>query len=150
GAIILSSEVTPIKGLDIKPMGSYFYANGVTNGNARQGRGGYVIAASTAPPGTAGGSPFAPKNVSGADGVGTGISENRFTVGLDSRWRLGPWSLDPTVLYQFGNRDAYNTVSPAYGVLCNSSGNANLNCTKHEASISAWLVDVRGGFQVGP
>ncbi len=149
-AFILSAEVTPLKGLDIKPMFSYFYANGVTSSAARTPRGGYLIVASTAPNGTAGGSPFAPKNVAGADGVGTGISENRYTIGLDARWRIGGFSLDPTVQYQFGNRDAYNTVTPAYGTLCNSTGTAALNCTKQQADINAWLVDVRAGYQLGP
>jgi hypothetical protein len=149
-AVIVSAEVTPFRGLDVKPMYSYFYANGNTSGNARQGRGGYSIAPSTAPPGTAGGSPFAPKNVSGADAVGTGVHEDRHTVGLDARWRFGPWSLDPTVLYQFGDRVAFNTITPAYGILCNSTGNAATNCLKHTAEINAWLVDVRAGFQLGP
>ena len=149
-ALILSAEVTPIKGLDLKPMYSYFYASGVTSAAARQGRGGFVIAASTAPNGTAGGSPFAPKNVSGADGVGTGIGENRHTIGLDGRWRIGEFSLEPTVLYQFGGRDAFNTVTPAYGILCNSSGAAARNCTKQHADLSAWMLDIRGGYQLGP
>src|SRR5215471_6515619 len=149
-AFILSAEVTPLKGLDIKPMYSYFYANGATSASARVGRGGYTINISTAPNGTAGGSPFAPKNVAGADGVGTGIHENRQTVGLDARWRIGGFSLDPTVMYQFGNRDSYNTVTPAYGTLCNSTGTAALNCTKNSADISAWLLDIRAGYQLGP
>ena len=72
------------------------------------------------------------------------------TVGLDMRWRSGPFSLDPTVLYQFGNRTSYNTVSSAYGRLCNTTGTAALNCAKDKADISAWLVDVRGGYQLGP
>ena len=33
-------EITPLKGLDLKPMYSYFYASGTTNVAARQGRGG--------------------------------------------------------------------------------------------------------------
>jgi hypothetical protein len=136
-ALIFSAEVTPFKGLDIKPMYSYFYANGVTNAAARQGRGGLVIAVTN----TAG-SPFASRVTSGADGVGTGISEERHTAGLDARLRLGPFSLDPTVLYQWGHRQA--VIENAGLSYLGSVG------TKHTADISAWLVDVRGGFQLGP
>ena len=149
-AFIIAPEFTGIRGLQLKPMYSYFFANGTTSPSARVGRGGYAITASTAPNGTAGGSPFAPKNVSGADGVGTGIHENRHTIGIDGRWRLGAFSLDPTVFYQFGNRNTFNTVTPAYGVLCNGSGSAATNCPKDTANISAWLVDVRAGYQLGP
>ena len=140
-ALIVSAEVNAVKGLDVKPMYSYFYANGLTNGAARAGRGGYSIAA---------GGPFAPFTVSGADGVGTGIGENRHTIGLDARWRLGAFSLDPTVLYQLGSRDAFNTITPAYGIVCNSTGNPATNCAKQKADIGAWLIDVRASYQLGP
>jgi len=148
-ALIFSAEVTPTKGVDLKPMFSYFYANGVTAGSSRFARGGYSVATGVAG-GAALGSPFAPTTVSGADGVGTGIGENRYTVGLDARLRFGAFSIDPTVLYQFGNRTSYNTVSSAYGVLCNTSGTAALNCAKDKASINAWLIDVRPAYQLGP
>src|SRR5262249_4921880 len=95
-------------------------------------------------------SPFAPGTVAGADGVGTGVNENRHTIGVDMRWRLGNLSIDPTILYQFGNRNAFNTVTPAYGIVCNSSGTASLNCSENKARLSAWLLDVRAGYQLGP
>src|SRR5258705_4893644 len=41
---------------------------------------------------------------SGTGDVIGGVNEYRYTVGLDSRLRMGPFSLDPTVLYQFGNK----------------------------------------------
>jgi hypothetical protein len=140
-AIIASAEITPLRGLDLKPMYSYFYANGVTGQPARTVRGGHSIV---------NGGAFAPNTVSGADGVGTGVHENRHTIGVDARWRSGPFSLDPTVLYQFGTRDAYNTTTPAYGILCNSTGNPATNCTKQTADISAWLIDIRAGYEIGP
>jgi hypothetical protein len=142
-ALIFSAEHTPMKGLDVKPMYSYFYANGVTSANSRQGRGGQIIASSTAAS-----SPFAPNilagvgTVGGSDGVGTGVSENRHTVGVDARWRSGPWSLDPTFLYQFGDRDAW--------LLGGQSAPYGTALTKRDADISAWLVDLRGGYQTGP
>ncbi len=169
-AVIFAPEVTPVKGLDIKPMVSFFSASGLTSANARQGRGGQLI--------TQGG-PFAPNpgGCCGADGVGTGINEHRYTVGLDARWRWGAFSLDPTVMYQFGNRQAAitNTGLPAGTSFCNggagctaatvqpgttfpagtvfglgyTSANHPLN-SRMKADISAWLVDVRAGYQMGP
>jgi len=147
-ALIFSAEVTPFKGLDIKPMYSYFFANGVTSANARQGRGGVVIAPSSTANGTTAGNPFSPRAAWGADGVGTGINENRNTVGVDARWRSGPFSVEPTFLYQFGRRQAVNTSSSAYGTTC-SAGPPTL-CPRYSADINAWLVDIRAGFQLGP
>jgi hypothetical protein len=146
-ALIFSAEVTPMKGLDIKPMYSYFFANGVTSANSRQGRGGVVIAPATGANGASGGNPFSPKSAWGADGVGTGINENRNTVGVDARWRMGPWSVDPTFLYQWGWRQAVNTSSSAYGDLCTAVGGT---CRRWSADENAWLVDIRAGFQLGP
>jgi len=144
-AVIMAPEITPIKGLDLKPLYSYFYASGTTNGASRQGRGG--VNTSTAY--TVGGNWAA------------GINENRHTVGLDARWRMGPFSLDPTIMYQFGNRD---TIAPGNGaggcpavatiancpqlVLTSAAGLTPGQVAK--ADISAWLMDVRGGFQIGP
>jgi len=139
--LIFSAEITPIKGLDIKPMYSYLYINGVTSIAARQNRGGWSTVA---------GGPFAPFGVAGNDGVGTGIGATRHTAGLDARWRFAGISLDPTVLYQWGTREAYNTISPAYGIVCNTTGNPATNCLKHEAERNAWLMDIRGGYQLGP
>ncbi len=163
-ALIFSAEVTPMKGLDIKPMYSYFFASGLTSGNARVGRGGLPIApAISGATGAQGQSPFAPSaSCAGAgpaqacfgtgfsaDGTGTGLTENRNTVGVDARWRMGPWSLDPTFLYQFGRRQAVNTTSAAYGTTCASSAAASA-CPRYSADINAWFVDIRGGFQLGP
>jgi hypothetical protein len=128
-AIIVSFEFSPFKGLDIKPMYSYFNAIGPTSGSSRQGRGGLSIATT---PGT-----FTP--FGGFDGSGTGIKENRHTIGLDARWTAGPFSVQPTILYQFGDRDSVIT-SAAFGV----------PGTKVNSDLNAWLFDVRAGYQVGP
>ena len=150
-AIIASPEITPIKGLDLKPMYSYFYASGTTSGSSRQGRGG--VNATTA---------FTDADNSWK----AGINENRHTIGLDGRLRLGPFSLDPTIMYQFGNRDV---VVPGTGGVtgCNPTGvgpTTLANCPAlalarasglapgsiAQADISAWLFDIRAGFQIGP
>ena len=141
-AIIVSPEITLFKTLDIKPMFSTLFVNGMTSPATRSGRAGV-----NAGPG----GPFAPMNspnangsagVGGADGAGTGAHEYRHTVGLDARWRSGPWSVDPTILYQFGTQSKWNPggVASAYG----TAG------TKQTADISAWLGDIRASYQMGP
>ena len=140
-AIIVSPEITLMKTLDIKPMFSTVFINGLTSGSTRQGRGGV----NTGP-----GGPFDPTNsvnargsagVAGADGAGTGVHEYRHTIGLDARWRSGPWSVDPTLLYQFGTQAKWNQggVASAYG----TAG------TRQTADISAWLGDFRASYQLG-
>jgi hypothetical protein len=132
-AVILASEVTPIKGLDLKPMYSYFYASGTTSTSSRSGRGGV----NTTTAYTAANGNWIP-----------GINENRHTVGMDSRLRMGPVSLDSALMYQFGNRD---TVVPSAGpalVLASAAGLTPGSINK--ADISAWFFDARGGFQIGP
>jgi len=124
-AVIASFDFTPFKGLDIKPMYSFFQAKGATSGAARQGRGGVDV--TTAFTG----------GLAGASGNRT--NEDRHTVGLDARWTAGPFSLQPTVLYQFGHR--HNIVTnAAYGTVG----------TIRKADIDAWLADIRAGFNVGP
>ncbi len=135
-AVIGSLEITPFKGLDIKPMYSLFYAQGGTDGNARQGRGGLVAGGSNAVTGNA---------FNNADGTFRGgVNEYRHTVGVDGRLRMGPFSFDPTVLYQFGNR-AVVVPSAFAGVITNRTAGS-----KAHANLDAWLVDLREGFQLGP
>src|SRR5499433_4267440 len=140
-AFIVSPEITVMKSLDIKPMFSPVFIDGMTTSAARPGRGGV----SNGP-----GGPFAPINspdangspgVGGADGAGTGTHEYRYTVGVDARWREGPCSVEPTILYQFGSQTKWNPggVASAYG----TAG------TKQTAEISAWLGDIRASYQLG-
>jgi hypothetical protein len=132
-AYIIAPEITPFKGLDIKPMFSMFYAQGTTNANARVGRGGINTTTAYSPTGDFRG----------------GVNEYRYTVGLDSRLRMGPFSLDPTFLYQFGNKAV---IAPAgactTGIQFSCSG--AVPGRKYYPDMNALLVDVRGGFQLGP
>jgi hypothetical protein len=107
-AIIFSPEFTPFKGLDIKPLYSYFYADGATSGSSRR----------------------AVANQQGAVAPG---EENRHTIGVDARFRSGPFSFDPTVMFQFGDR---TQRTGATGTI--------------DALHRAWLVDIQGGWQLGP
>jgi hypothetical protein len=133
--IITSVEITPFKGLDLRPIFSYMNAVGPTSGSSRGARGGIGTGAAVFPtcPGTAG--PGTGACLSAVDN--SSAIEDRFTVGIDARWRFGAFYVDPTVLYQFGSRD--QTVGVAFR-----------NGRSSTLSMDAWLVDVRGGWQAGP
>src|SRR5438445_7903807 len=129
-AIIESPELTPVKGLDLKPMFSYFHADGLTSSPASRRNATNVR--------TIGGS----MNSVGATGGGAPAGdatnhENRYTVGLDARWRIGAFGLDPTISYQWGNYDtqAFRT---------------NGSVGKISGEASAWLFDVIASYQLGP
>jgi len=126
-AVILSPEFTPLKGLDIKPMISLFHASGTTSLSARTYRGGInTSSAFTNPDGTSRG----------------GMNEDRITVGLDGRFRAGPFFFNPSILYQFGNRAV---IAPA-----NFAASGAVPGRRYIADIDAWLIDLRAGFQLGP
>jgi hypothetical protein len=138
--IFASLEITPFKGLDLRPIFSYANLTGVTSGSTRQNRGGLTNNAATFQtcPGTAGpgtGACGATVNAGPRSSI-----EERFTVGLDARWRTGPFFFEPTVFYQFGSRDqAPQTSSNTSGPRVHSTLDRN-----------AWYVDFRGGWQAGP
>jgi len=134
-AYIIAPEITPFKGLDIKPMFSMFYAAGTTNGSARRGVGGLNTSTQYS----------ALTDSHGA------INEYRYTVGVDSRLRMGPFSLDPTVMYQFGNKAviAPRAGDNAAAVAAYTSSGAVPGRIYHP-NLDAWLVDIRAGFQLGP
>ncbi|HKW92931.1 MAG TPA: hypothetical protein VJX92_13605 [Methylomirabilota bacterium] len=132
-AYILSPEISVFKGFDIKPMVSMFYANGPTYSGSRQGRGG--INTSTA--------------FTNADGTERGgINEYRYTVGLDGKLRMGPFSFDPSVMYQFGNRAVVTPANTAGASPITDSG-ANPGQVRY-ARLDAWFIDLRAGYQLGP
>jgi hypothetical protein len=128
-AFILSPEFTPFKGLDLKPMISWFHADGLTSTAARR---------SATNVRTVGG------NIAGAAGVGGGApagdsanTEERYTVGLDARWRVGPFGLDPTISYQWGSYES-------------QANRTNGSVGKVTGDASAWLFDIIGSYQLGP
>jgi hypothetical protein len=132
-AFILSPEFTPTKGLDLKPMFSWFHADGTTSVNARRnafnprtvGNGMNTSAA------TGGSNPAATAAGDAAD------HEERYTAGLDARWRIGAFGLDPTISFQWGNYDTQAQRSDG------SVGKVN-------GDASAWLFDIIGSYQLGP
>jgi len=91
-AFIASVEVTPFKGLDIRPIYSYAWFQGATSAAARQ------AASNGATLGAVGfGSRIAgcsPGSAAGCVGAATN-EEHRHTLGIDTRWRSGPFSWSP-------------------------------------------------------
>jgi hypothetical protein len=69
-----------------------------------------------------------------------GAHESRWTVGVDAVWQAGPWSLAPTVLYQAGSRE----------IVPGGAGGATCAGACREQDISAWFIDIRGGWRSGP
>jgi hypothetical protein len=133
-AIIVSPEFTPFKGLDIKPMYSYFHVDGLTAGTARHNvfNRGFV------------GNNTTTNTTNNAAALGGGASagdstnqENRHTIGIDMRWRSGPFGFDPTIMYQWGNAD-FQAVR--------TDGSVG----RVESDISSWIVDLIGSYQLGP
>lgn len=124
-AILASVEMEVFKGLTVKP--TYSYAS-YTCGNA-QGSG------------TLGTEPkngFNP-NSCGPDPI-TGATRDlkfdtrRHTLGGDVRWTAGPFSVQPTLLYQFGSQER--------GTPDDSSDN--------DVEIQTWIFDTTAGFRAGP
>jgi hypothetical protein len=121
GSIALA--VTPWKGLNLQPV--FYLLNGqgtLPAASARQARGGVGTTAAV----------YRPSD-----------EEWRYTTGVDARWSSGPWSLRPTVLYQFGE-----TQHVPVGAL-GPCDNNQPTCKTTSADISAWLVNVEGGYRWG-
>ena len=107
-AVIFSPEFTVFKGLDIKPLYSYFHADESTSGSARRA-------------------------LNNQQGAWAPTNESRHTIGVDGRWRTGPFSLDPTLMFQFGTTDQ-----------------KVVGANELSSDLSAFLVDIQGGWQLGP
>jgi len=128
-AFIVSPEITPFKGLDIKPLFSWFHADGQTSSSTRGNHANIR---------TAGGTTNGPAAQGTTTTAGdSSLHEERFTVGLDMRWRVGPFGLDPTFYYQWGTKDSQALRS-------------NGSVGTVEADMSAWIFDVIGSYQLGP
>ena len=139
-AIIESPEFTPFKGLDLKPMFSWFHVDGVTSNSARRN----ATNRRTVGGSMNGAAAFAGIPLAGAAATfGTtapgdpSMHEERYTVGFDARWRVGSFGLDPTISYQWG---AYDTQAQR------TDGSVG----KVRGDKSAWLLDVIASYQLGP
>ena len=142
-AIIESPELTPFKGLDLKPMFSWFHVDGVTSNSARRNAtnrrtvGGSVngtAAFAGIPLGTA---PAAAACFGCSAPGDPTLHEERYTVGFDARWRVGGFGLDPTISYQWGK---YET----------QAFRTNGSVGEVRGDKAAWLLDVIASYQFGP
>jgi len=145
-AFILSPEFTPVKGLDLKPLFSWFHADGATSASSRRnainrrtvGPNGVTCSSAATCSGMNSAAALGAAPAGAANLAGDAANhENRYTVGIDSRWRVGAFGLDPTIYYQWGNHDsqAFRTNG--------SVGRVN-------GDLAAWLVDVIASYQLGP
>jgi len=123
-----SLDTTPMKGLDVRPFYLYWIQKGV-----------FQNSQNTQLP------------TSGVGGIGTAAAfgSNQAKVelhylGLDSRWRSGPFSFDPTVIWLLGQKD----LSCAGVAL--SAGGCTAAALSTGQGVSAWMVDLRGGWRIGP
>ena len=133
-ALIVSPEITLSKELDIKPMFSWFHADGVTAFPARRPVANIrTVGVAMHFPQALGNNNLANAN-SGGDAT---MHEERYTVGLDGRLRIGPFGLDPTISYQWGK---YET----------QAFRTNGTVGKVQGDAAAWLVDITGSLALGP
>jgi hypothetical protein len=135
-ALIVSPEYTPIKGLDLKPLFSWFHADGVTSIAARRN----LVNVRTVGGILGNGTSLAPPVGPPAAGSPS-YHEDRYTIGLDTRWRVGPFGLDPTIFYQWGRMDSQAFVSGT---------GAGVGSKKVTSDLNAFFVDIVGSYQLGP
>jgi len=135
-SLISSVDITPFKGLDLKPLYSWFHAGGQTSGSARRNLYNPMTAGGQLSATAARGTPDSPPAAGNPN-----YHEDRHTIGIDARWRLGPFGLDPTFYYQWGRVDSQAIVS--------GSG-ATGGTKKMTADMSAFFADVIGSYQLGP
>jgi hypothetical protein len=140
-ALIASLDISPTKGLDLKPLYSWFHADGQTSGFARReliNRGSAGGALNFPPPfvTTAHGAP----GVQPAAGS-PNYHEDRHTIGFDARWRLGSFSLDPTFYYQWGRVDSQ--------AIDNGPGANGVGTKKVTGDMSALHFDLLASYQLG-
>jgi hypothetical protein len=113
-AILASVEWDIFKGLTFKPTYAYAEYDGGNTGTANLGtepKGGFTTNAGANAP---------------------GLDTRRHYIGGDLRWTTGPFSLQPTFFYSWGEQ----------GVV--------IGGVQREVDISTWILDVIGGFRTGP
>src|SRR2546428_8482197 len=136
-SVIFSPEITPFKELDLKPLYSLFHAGGETAGGARRNLTNRGSAGGTLNATASRGAPDSPPAAGSPN-----YHEDRHTIGIDARWRMGPFGLDPTFYYQWGRIDSQAIVT--------GPGANGVGTKKVTADMSAFLFDVIGSYQLGP
>lgn len=130
-AVGFTVQTTPLKGLDVDFVFAFQSVQcqdqilGFDGNNAARDRACPNQTIRVGRPGTDGG---------GLAQASTVHSEDRFFVGVDGRWKYGPFTVSPSFFYQFGER------------LTNRAGGAG----RGKLDISSFLADVRAQYQTGP
>ena len=110
-ALIASVDISPTKGLDIKPLFSWFHADGQTSGTARRNLVNRNTAGGTLNATAARGAPTYPSAAGSPS-----YHQNRYTVGADARWRIGGFaaciSRSPTTTRACGQRPPRCSAPP--------------------------------------
>ena len=136
-ALIASVDITPTKGIDLKPLYSWFHADGQTAGTSRRNLFNPMTAGGQLNAVAARGTPSNPPAAGSPD-----YHEDRHTVGIDSRLRFGPIGIDPTLYFQWGRSDTQ--------AIDNGPGANGVGTKKVTADIQAFHVDVITSYQLGP
>jgi hypothetical protein len=130
-AILASAELEVFKGFTVKPTYVWTSTDGGNCGTANLSnhpKNGFN-------PNTCG-TAASPGALEVLNATASGLRLSRHTIGGDIRWTSGPFSLQPTFLYQFGDQE----IRP---VTVNGR-------RRDEVDIHAWIFDVIGGFRTGP
>jgi hypothetical protein len=136
-SVLVSPEFSPTKGLDLKPLFNWIHTDGQTSGTVRRNLANTGTVGGTLNAVTARGNPTNPSAAGSPS-----YHEDRYTIGMDARWRIGGFGLDPTFYYQWGKVDSQAFVR--------SAGAAAAGSKKQTADMSAFLFDVIGSYQLGP
>ncbi len=135
-AVIASPEINVFKGLDFKPMYSFFHAEGTTSAAARRAAVDRFVAGNN----TAGAAAYAGSPASAYTNGSPSYHEDRNTFGFEAIWRSGAFGFAPALYYQFGGRD----------VLCNCNQNgAGFVTRKIRTDMASWLFDAVASYQTG-
>jgi hypothetical protein len=120
-AFLASVEFDVFKGFTVKPTYTYVSLDGGSCGSAAlssQRKNGFDY-----------------NNCTSSNNMDT----TRHTIGGDIRWTSGPFTLQPTFLYQFGDQQ----IKPG-------QGGVPANQRARDVDIKAWIADVIAGFRTGP
>jgi hypothetical protein len=144
--VMPSITVTPFKGLDLRPFVGYYSIYGNSHNQSRcrvQCAGlpsnGSMVAISQFT--------GAPTNTANLGNYRQNSHEDRWYLGLDTRLTAGPFYLDPTFIYEHSNVDVYRGTTGT--TLAGATLLQGVGQRVHQ-KINSWLVDVRGGWRIGP
>jgi hypothetical protein len=78
---------------------------------------------------------------------GSPLTTNRHSLGLDLRWTVGGFSLQPTIYGQIGTGQSYvGPINPLTGLPSITAPSGG----KRDNDIKAWIIDTIAGYRLGP